>query len=405
MFKYLKNKIFLTITVLVFLNINFAYSFPLKNIITNEDGIKIYEYDLRGDEYDENYNLIISDDTDHIENKYLIDGNNEINYNSRVIGYSIDMYSVLESYLEELSSVISDEEKELILKYLPDLMYDKIYFDVDYNEVSVADMKKIYDALIKIYDVVKVTATPLIEYEHLGMNRYIYGYNIDFLRANIKSLKNALNRKEIVKIDKNKLKSAKHNILLDELYYYDKNNGERINTRYEIIKVSELIDDTYYNVVLKPIMNTDFSADDIIYDLNENDIVKYIFRNREKGYLFKSRNIIETDATDDGYTEFVFLDLNENKEVIFIDGNWIDFKDDVVFAIKVYKNAVCLTLKEFLINNYVAKDRLEDNFYDNLKLEDNLFCDIDKKGLYVTTFDFDEKGYVKTLIDIRGQYE
>ena len=416
MFKCLKNKIYYIFLLFVFLNINIVYSFGPSRIIMNENGTKIYEYDLRCDEYDNNLNLIINENW---ENMYVLneipthdseykktkpDDSEDVLFNKKaynsVVSRLKSEFSELELYLESLKTIIDDNEKKLILKYLPELFDNKIYFDVDYNDVSVSDMNIIYNALIKIYDAVKITAQPQVYSEYRGYDKYIYGYNIDFLRSNIKSLKNALNRKNIFKIDKKNLVETKHNKLLDELYYFNIDNGEEIKTRFKISSVSNLIDNAYYNVLLEPVSNFDININSILFDLNENDIIKVICKDSDRTFRY-----IKKDDTED-YIEYEFYENNGKNYYVYGYGqSLINLEKNTYFAVKVYKNAVCLTLRQYLINNYVADDKMEDKFYDNIELENNLFDDVDKKNIMVTHFDFDEKGYVKSLIDIKGQYE
>ena len=416
MFKCLKNKIYYIFLLFVFLNINIVYSFGPSRIITDENGTKIYEYDLRCDEYDNNLNLIINENW---ENMYVLneipthdseykktkpDDSEDVLFNKKaynsVVSRLKSEFSELELYLESLKTIIDDNEKKLILKYLPELFDNKIYFDVDYNDVSVSDMNIIYNALIKIYDAVKITAQPQVYSELHGLDKYIYGYNIDFLRSNIKSLKNALNRKNIFKIDKKNLVETKHNKLLDELYYFNIDNGEEIKTRFKISSVSNLIDNAYYNVLLEPVSNFDININSILFDLNENDIIKVICKDSDRTFRY-----IKKDDTED-YIEYEFYENNGKNYYVYGYGqSLINLEKNTYFAVKVYKNAVCLTLRQYLINNYVADDKMEDKFYDNIELENNLFDNVDKKNIMVTHFDFDEKGYVKSLIDIKGQYE
>ena len=420
MFKNLKNKICYMFLVFVFLNTNIAYSFDPSRIITDENGIKTYEYDLRCDEYDKNLNLIINKDWEDMyvlneipthDSKYKEtkpDDSEDVLSNKKAYNNEVSRlklkFSELELYLESLKAIIDDNEKNLILKYLPELMDDKIYFDGDYNDVSVSDMNIIYNALIKIYDAVKITAEPQVYSEYWEYDKYIYGYNIDFLRSNIKSLKNALKRKNIYKIDEKNLVETKHNKLLDELYYFDATNAEVIKTRFKIASVSNLIDDTYYNVILEPIDNYDIDIREILYDLKENDTIKVICKDYDMTYQFTNK-IVDTG----NYKEYEFYVNTGDYFYVYdrYDGSrtLIYLEEDANFAVKVYKNAVCLTLYQYLINNYVAYDKLEDKFYDNIELENNLFDNVDKTKIMVTDFDFDEKGYVKSLINIKEQYE
>ena len=213
-----------------------------------------------------------------------------------------------------------------------------------------------------------------------------------------------MNRKEIFKIDKKNIVETKHNRLLDELYYFDIDNGEEINTRFKIASVSSLIDDTYYNVILEPVDNFEIEIDSILYELKENDIIKIIYKNYEDVMTYQG---IEKDTED--YRVYKFYENNGNYYHIHdnYDGslNLIHLDENTNFIVRIYKNAVCLTMHQFLINNYVANDKLDDNFYNNLQYDNNLFDNMDKTGIMVTHFDFDEKGYVKSLIDIKGQYE
>ena len=413
-----KGKI-LIIAFLVFALLNVSDIFAYPNVIDNADGSKTYEFILIGDKYDDSLNV----DENAPYNNYVL---NEIpkygseikvllpsdteealaekkEYNNQLTLLN-NKYEELVAYLDVIKGVISDEERNLILSNLPELMNNKIYFDVDYNDVSVSDMKKIYNALTKIYDAVKSTITPLINSEHLGYDNYIYGYNIDFLRSNIKSLKNALSRKEIFKIDKTKLLNTKHNDMIDMNYYYDRDNGEKIRGQYKITNVSKLIDDTYYNVEISSISYGGLDIEEISKMLKKGDTIKIIYSDDEDILRLTSEEYsCYSEEVNYAFDKIDYIDKDGNSK--YIADALIDLDVNTTrYIIKVYKNAIYEEGKEYFINYYVGNNKIEDKFYDNIECTNNTFKDIYKNDIVINEFDFDEKGYVKSLFYIRSQY-
>lgn len=406
-------------TILFFVsNADCTFSYPTQ-IIKNADGTKTFQYIVNGDVYDNdlnidetvNYNEYVLNEIPYYDSEIKvlepIDNNEEVirkniyNANLEILKQK---YNLMSNYLSTLNGTITSEEKELLLKYLFEMTPinsefegSKIYFDVDYNDVSIDDMKKIYNALIKIYDTVKTTAMPLTYYEHLGYDKYIYGYNIDFIRANIKALKHALSRNKIYKIDKNKLKNVKHNSKLDNNYYYG-DNGEKIREKYKVIKVSDLIDDTYYKVEIETVINIPINISDIIDEIRVNDTI--VFNDEE--YIIKKDPY--KDGTNENWHNILEIE-DKNGKIYYMYDYLFDGQFFGKYIINVYKNAIFEEGYEYFLNNYVGSERLEDDFADNIICKDNLFENMKNKDFYFNLIDFDEKGYVKGLFKIKEQYE
>lgn len=418
--KVTKNLIKLAfINSLMLFNISTIFAQKPNNIIENLDGSKTYEYIIMGDKYDDNMNI----DESVLYNNYVLNDiprydsemktlvpndSEEVLDDKKAFNNSVlvlkSKFDELVAYLDILKDAISDEERDLILSNLPELMNDKIYFDVDYNDVAIDDMKKIYDALKKIYDAAKISITPLTYFEHLGYDSYIYGYNIDFLRANIKSLKNALSRKEIFKIDKSNLPSVKHNDILDNNYYFDRYNSEKIREKYKITKVSELIEDTYYNVEISSSSYGELDVSDISKKLKAGDTIKIIYDEYEEVFHLTSGEYIQRSEGINHPFDVIDYKDKEGKSKSIVNALIRLSKHTSKYIVKVYKNAIYERGKEYFINYYVGDNKIEDNFYDNIKCIDNTFEDIDKDEIVVNELDFDEKGYVKALFFIATQY-
>lgn len=416
--------IILFLALFLVLHTDYTFSYPTQ-IIENPDGTKTFKYVIIGDVHDDNfkidenvsYNEYVLDESIFCDSKLKVlepvdsevDVANKNIYNAKVEILK-KKYDELVNYLDGLKDVLTIDEKELLLNNLPEIMpinllenselsEGRIYYDVDYNDVSIDDMKKIYKALLKIYDAVKTTAMPLTYHEHLGYDIYIYGYNIDFIRANIKSLKYALSREKIYKIDKSKLEVVRHNSKLDNNYYYDNDNGEKIRTDYKIKKVSDLMDNYYYNVEIETVKNIPIDIFDIKSELNAND--KIVFNSDE--YIVEKSAYKEGDELD-GYYDVLEL-KDKSGKILNVYDYLYDGRVVENYIIKVYRNAIFEEGYEYFLNNYVGSERLEDDFADNIICKDNLFENIKNTNFYFNLIDFDEKGYVKGLFEIYEQYE
>ena len=274
-------------------------------VVANDDGTTSYVFLLQNDEYDEFLNV----NYNKLGNKYIISNNDE--------AMAIENKNATENYLKSLDGFISNEEIEFLMEYIPEFS-KKIYFDVDYNDVSFDDMNKIYELLIKIFNIVKVTAKPEIDYEYPGI-KYVSGFNIDFIRANIKSLHNILYDDTKIKVPNiNDLSVTYNNERIFDTRYDGYGNVDQY--KFKIEEISELIDDSYYNVCISQVKYIQIG--DIEDKLKVNDKIVIInnqfnddFYNYVETYVCKSE-ILDPKHHEENYDGryIIFESINEMQE-------------------------------------------------------------------------------------------
>ena len=375
--------------------------------------------------FDENKNKkinieVIGDYIDNKENinynyklkKYKNFGNeNKIEFSEKDIEF-VNME--LKEYLNEFKDVLNDDEINLILYNLP-FLQSEIYFDIDYNDYTLDEMEKILNILLKIYNKEKEK----LEIKYFNGEEYYYypyGYNKSFLISNIKSLKNAIDRKEVANVNKDKLK----------IYQY---NEDLLYGNYDILSVSDLKENSYYEVdVIKKenTMRELFTENDSYYDakklLKEGDIIDIYGRDiKEKDILYK-HNIYKYIGSDNKLSRDKFIFNRNSVEVSSYDREELDYIFKI-YKIRVLKNALFFNTSEdynydingFDIYEYHGNVNI-DNPLNNLQLENNLFMNkienyIDKQkniedflltrnnyeDNYISQMIFDEKGYVTKL--------
>ena len=373
--------------------------------------------------FDENKNKRINIEVigDYID----ADGNIDYNYkNKKYVNFGIENLDKSESekyvnedlkqYLNKFNDILSEDEANLILYNLPFLEH-RIYFDVDYNDYTKDEMEKMLSVLLKIYNKEKEE----LELKYfLGdeISYYPYGYNKSFLISNIKSLKNAIDRKEDVNVNRNKL----------SICYY---NEDLLHGNYDILSVSDLKENSYYEVELIKRENTIrelFIENDSYYKasnmLKVLDIIDIYGRDIREEDTFYKHNIYEYLGSDDKLSRDRFNFNGNVVEESSYDREKLDYIFKV-YKVKVLKNAAFLNISEdygydingFDIYEYHGNVDI-DNPINNLQIEKNLFMNkfdeyknktknledftVQKSNLdgdYISQIVFDEKGYVTHL--------
>ncbi len=291
----------------------------------------------------------------------------------------------------------------------------RIYFDVDYNDYTKDEMEEMLSVLLKIYNKEK-EELEIKYFDGMEDSYYPYGYNKSFLISNIKSLKNAIDRKEDVNVNRDEL----------SICYY---NEDLLSGKYDILSVSNLIENSYYEVELIKRESTirELFIENDSYDKASNmlkvgDIIDIYGRDIREEDIFYKHNIYKYLGRDDK----VSIDrFNFNGNVVE-ENSYNREKLDYIFKVykvRVLKNAAFLNISEdygydingFDIYEYHGNVDI-DNPINNLQIEKNLFMNkfdeyknktknledftVQKSNLdgdYISQIVFDEKGYVTHL--------
>ena len=373
--------------------------------------------------FDENKNKRINIEVigDYID----ADGNIDYNYkNKKYANFGIEnlvksegekyVNEDLKQYLNKFNDILSDDEFNLILYNLPFLEH-RIYFDVDYNDYTKDEMEEMLSVLLKIYNKEK-EELEIKYFDAMEDSYYPYGYNKSFLISNIKSLKNAIDRKEYANVNRGELSICYYN---EDLSY----------GAYDILSVSDLKENSYYEVELVKRENTLrelFIENDSYYNASNMfetyDIIDIYGRDiREEGTFYK-HNIYEYLGSDDKLSRDGFNFNGKEVEESGYSREKLDYIFEV-YKVKVLKNAAFLNISEdygydtngFDIYEYHGNVDI-DNPINNLELDNNLFMDkvydytdeskniedfmVQKNNFddyYITQIVFDEKGYVTHL--------
>lgn len=365
-------------------------------VVANDDGTTSYVFLLQNDEYDEFLNV----NYNKLGNKYIISNNDE--------AMAIENKNATENYLKSLDGFISNEEIEFLMEYIPEFS-KKIYFDADYNDVSFDDMNKIYELLIKIFNIVKVTAKPEIDYEYPGI-KYLSGFNIDFIRANIKSLHNILYDDTKIKVPNiNDLSVTYNNERIFDTRYDGYGNVDQY--KFKIEEISELIDDSYYNVCISQVKYIQIG--DIEDKLKVNDKIVIInnqfnddYYNYVETYVCKSEILDpkhHVENYDGRYIIFESINEMQEKDIGLHLGELKRY--ETRYIIKVLKNAIVYKGNMInLISDYVKSEKMNDEFVKNLNVDHQIF-DTSQKDKYYNKLDINLNGYVKALFyDINLPY-
>ena len=381
------------------------FDFPVSkklDVVFDENKNKKINIEVIGDYIDNSGNI----DYNYRNKKYINFEGEEKAKNEKYVNES------LKQYLNKFSDILSEDEINLILYNLP-FLEQRIYFDVDYNDYTKEEMEQILDVLLKIYNKEKEE----LELKYfLGdeSSYYPYGYNKSFLISNIKSLKNAIDRKEYVNVNRDEL----------SICYY---NEDLLYGNYDILSVSDLKENSYYEVELVKRENTirELFIENDSYANASNvlkvaDIIDIYGRDlTEKDNSYK-HNIYEYLGSDDKFSRDRF-NFNGN---IVEESRYNREKLDCIFQVykvRVLQNALFFNTSEdynyddngFDIYEYHGNVDI-DNPLNNLKLENNLFMDkvveyINKskniENFLISSYDddfisqivFDEKGYVTHL--------
>ena len=383
------------------------FDFPVSkklDVVFDENKNKKINIEVIGDYIDNSGNI----DYNYRNKKYIYFEGEEKDKNEKYVNES------LKQYLNKFIDILSEDEINLILYNLP-FLEQSIYFDVDYNDYIKEEMEQILYVLLKIYNKEKEE----LELKYfLGdeSSYYPYGYNKSFLISNIKSLKNAIDRKEYVNVNRDEL----------SICYY---NEDLLSGKYDILSVSNLIENSYYEVELIKRESTirELFIENDSYPkasnmLNVGDIIDVYGRDITKENNSYKHNIYKYLGRDDK----VSIDrFNFNGNVVE-ENSYNREKLDYIFQIykvRVLKNALFFDISEdynydingFDIYEYHGNIDI-DNPLSNLKIENNLFINkimdyedksknieyilLERSNIvdgYISQIVFDEKGYVTHL--------
>ena len=387
------------------------FDFPVSeklDVVFDENKNKKINIEVIGDYIDNNGNI----DYNYKLKKYKNFGNeNKIEFSEKDIEF-VNME--LKEYLNEFNDILNDDEINLILYNLP-FLQSEIYFDIDYNDYTLDEMEKILNILLKIYNKEKEK----LEIKYFNGEEYYYypyGYNKSFLISNIKSLKNAIDRKEEVNVNRDKL----------QIYQY---NEDLLYGNYDILSVSDLKENSYYEVEVINKENTLrelFSENDSYFEatnmLKVGDIIDIYGSDISGKEILYKHNAYEYLGSDDTLSKDKFIFNGNVVECSCVDRESLDYIFKI-YKIRVLKNAVFFNKSYDYNYDYNGFDIYEyhgnvdiDNPLNNLKLENNLFMNrienyknksknienfLSEKSYYddnfISEIIFDEKGYVTHL--------
>ena len=383
------------------------FDFPVSkklDVVFDENKNKKINIEVIGDYIDNSGNI----DYNYRNKKYINFEGEEKAKNEKYVNES------LKQYLNKFSGILSEDEINLILYNLP-FLEQRIYFDVDYNDHTKEEMEQILDVLLKIYNKEKEE----LELKYfLGdeSSYYPYGYNKSFLISNIKSLKNAIDRKEYANVNRGEL----------SICYY---NEDLLHGNYDILSVSDLKENSYYEVELVKRENTLrelFIENDSYYKasnmLKVGDIIDIYGRDVTEENIFYKHNIYEYLGSDDKLSRDRFNFNGNVVEELSTDREKLDYIFKI-YKVRVLKNALFFDICEDYNHDINGFDIYEyhgnvdiDNPINNLQIEKNLFMNkfdeyknktknledftVQKSnfdGDYISQIVFDEKGYVSHL--------